>query len=49
MVSPWMDNGDLRQYMRLHPHVDRWGLVRLPYHLYQVVWPNYIHVVLASC
>ncbi|CAE6444179.1 unnamed protein product, partial [Rhizoctonia solani] len=26
MVSPWMDNGNLRKYIETHPVVDRWAL-----------------------
>lgn len=29
MVSPWMENGDLRKYIRNHPEVDRYHLVGL--------------------
>ncbi|KDN47111.1 hypothetical protein RSAG8_03888, partial [Rhizoctonia solani AG-8 WAC10335] len=26
MISPWMDNGTRRQYVKSHPEVDRWAL-----------------------
>ncbi|KAJ1306663.1 hypothetical protein OPQ81_007658 [Rhizoctonia solani] len=26
MVSPWMENGNIRKYVESHPDVDRWGL-----------------------
>lgn len=28
MVSPWMENGNLQEYIQKHPDVDRYKLVR---------------------
>lgn len=28
MISPWMEKGDLRKYLRSHPGADRYQLVR---------------------
>lgn len=33
MVSPWMEKGNLQQYIALHPDVERYSLVR-PSHIF---------------
>ena len=33
MLSPWMEQGDLKRYLLAHPNVGRYPLVRLFHHV----------------